>query len=281
MIDAHTRLFGVIGNPVRHSLSPVIHNGSLARMGMNAAYLAFEVQDLAAAVQGIRGLGICGISVTLPFKREIIPLLDRLDDTAARIGAVNTVANKEGLLVGYNTDWNGALAALEEETDLPGRNVLLLGAGGAARAIAFGLKERGCRAAIVNRTLPKAEDLARELGFVAFPAESLDRLAPDVLINATSAGMSPRDRETPFPQRLFREGMVVMDIVYKPLETVLLREAREKGCRTIDGLAMLAHQGAAQVEIWTGQKPDVGEIKEDLKGAISNRPADQETKTHR
>jgi shikimate dehydrogenase len=273
MIDAQTQLYGVIGNPVRHSLSPVIHNGAFQRMGLNAAYLAFEVNNLEEAVRGIRGLGIRGVSVTIPFKTQIIPFLDQLDEVAIKIQAVNTICNEGGKLTGYNTDWSGALGALEEKVDLTGKRVFLLGAGGAARAIAFGLKERGCHVFIASRSPKKAAALAEELGMVHRPFPFAGRLDADVLVNATSAGMSPSDEESPVPKEVLDKRITVMDIVYKPLKTKLLREAEERGCRTIDGLEMLARQGAAQVEIWTGKKPEIKEIKEDLRRALNQHSA--------
>jgi shikimate dehydrogenase len=267
-MNAATAVYGVMGHPVRHSLSPVIHNGAFGRMGLNAVYVAFEVTDLPAAVSGIRGLGIRGASVTIPHKTAILPLLDGLDAVAEKIGAVNTVAWKNGKLIGYNTDWQGALSALEEKTALRDRRVVLLGAGGAARAIAFGLKQKGCRVFLFNRTLAKAARLAAELGFVHGALASIESLDADILINATSVGMAPHDDESPLPNNLLRPGMTVMDIVYSPWQTKLLREGEASGCQTIDGLGMLAHQGAAQIEIWFGKKPDVAAIREDLRRAL-------------
>jgi shikimate dehydrogenase len=268
MIDAKTELYGIIGNPVKHSLSPAIHNGAFGRMGLNGVYLAFEVTDLRETLSGVRGLGIRGLSVTLPFKTEIIPFLDRVDGMAERIKAVNTIANEGGKLVGYNTDCPGAMGALEEKVDLKGKRVILLGAGGAARAIGFGLKERGCRIVILNRSSDRAEGLAKDLDCIHRPLSSIDGLDADVIINATSMGMSPREGEAPLLQKVLKEGMTVMDIVYRPVRTRLLREALERGCRTIDGLEMLARQGAAQFEIWTGKRPGLGQIKEDLLRAL-------------
>ncbi len=273
MIDAETQLYGVLGNPVRHSLSPIIHNGAFQRMGLNAAYLAFEVKNLEEAVRGIKGLGIRGVSVTIPFKTQIIPFLDQLEEVAGKIQAVNTIRQEGGKLIGYNTDWSGALGALEGKVELAGKRVFLLGAGGAARAIAFGLKERGCRVFIGSRSPKKAAALAEELGVVHRPLPVAGRLDADVLVNATSAGMSPNDEESPVPKEVLDKEMTVMDIVYKPLRTKLLREAEERGCRTIDGLEMLARQGAAQIEIWTGRKPEIGEIKEYLRRALIQHSA--------
>jgi len=273
MIDAQTKLYGVIGNPVRHSLSPIIHNGAFKRLGWNAIYLAFEVKNLEEALRGIRGLDVKGVSVTSPFKTEIVPFLDKVEGLARKIEAVNTIVNRGGKLIGYNTDGRGALEALEEKIDLRGKSVILLGAGGAARAIGFGLKKRDCQFIVANRSKKKGEGLSKELGCDYLPISSLVRmkageLEADVIINATSLGMVPRDRETPIPKKLLKEGMMVMDIVYQPLQTKLLREAKEKGCLTIIGLEMLVRQGAAQSEIWTGRKPEIGPIKKDLRRAM-------------
>ena len=277
MIDAQTELYGVIGNPVHHSLSPVIHNGAFQRLGWNAVYLAFQVKDLEEALRGIRGLGVRGVSVTIPFKTEVIPLLDKVEGLARKIGAVNTIVNRGGKLTGYNTDWNGALEALEEKVNLKAKKIVLLGAGGAARAIGFGLKERDCQLIVVNRSKKKGEGLSRELGCDYLPKPSLVRmkaveLEAEVIINATSLGMFPQDGETPFPKYLLKKGMVVMDIVYQPLQTKLLREAKERGCLTVNGLEMLMRQGAAQCEIWTGRRLEIGQIKKDLLRTLKGEP---------
>lgn len=268
MIDAQTQLYGIIGNPVRHSLSPIIHNGAFRRMGLNAVYLAFEVKDLEEAIDGIRGLEIRGVSVTIPFKTEVISLLDKVEGVAGQIEAVNTIINKGGKLIGYNTDWHGALEALEEKVDLKGKRVVLIGAGGAARAIGFALKMRDCEIIISNRTSDQAAGLSKELMCDHQPLSSIGGLKADVIINATSVGMHPYDEESPLPKKVLNKGMTVMDIVYRPLQTKLLREAEEAGCLTINGLEMLSRQGAAQLEIWTGQRPEMGKIKEDLCQAL-------------
>ena len=269
MINAQTKLYGVIGNPVQHSLSPVIHNGAFKRLGWNAVYLAFEVKNVEEALRGIRGLGLKGVSITIPFKTEVIPFLDKVEGSAKKIGAVNTIVNRRGKLIGYNTDCDGALEALEEKVRLKGKKVVLLGAGGAGRAIGFGLKERNCQLIVANRSRDRGEALSRELKCYFIPMSSLVKmkageLQADVVINTTSLGMVPRERETPIPKKLLRKGMMVMDIVYEPLQTKLLREAKEKGCLTINGLEMFVHQGAAQFEIWTGRRPDLKQIRNDL-----------------
>jgi shikimate dehydrogenase len=281
MIDARTELYGVIGNPVRHSLSPMIHNGVFKRLGRNAVYLAFEVKNLEEALRGIRGLGVRGVSVTTPFKTDVVPFLDKIEGLAKKIGAVNTIVNRGGRLIGYNTDCEGALGALEEKMNLRGKRVVLLGAGGAARAIGFGLKGRGCQLIISNRSKRRGEGLSKELGCDYLPTSSLVRmkaggLEADVIINATSLGMVPQDRETPIPRKLLKEGMMVMDIVYQPLQTRLLREAKEKGCLTVNGLEMFVRQGVAQLEIWTGRRLEIGRIKKDLGRTLER----ETTKTH-
>lgn len=275
MIDAQTELYGVIGNPIQHSLSPMIHNGAFKRLGRNAVYLAFEVKDLEEALRGIRGLGVRGVSVTIPFKTEVIPFLDEVEGLAKKIGAVNTIVNREGKLVGHNTDCDGALEALEEKIDLKRKRVLLLGAGGAARAIGFGLKGRDCRLILSNRS-KRGEALSKELKCHFLPLSSLFRmrageLEADVIINATSLGMYPRQRETPFPKRLFQEGMMVMDIVYQPLQTRLLREAKARRCLTINGLEMLVRQGVTQLVIWTGRRPNLTQIRDELYKTLKKR----------
>jgi shikimate dehydrogenase len=271
MIDSHTQLYGIIGNSVRHSLSPVIHNGVFRRMGLNAVYLAFETDDLAAALQGVRGLGIRGMSVTIPHKTRIIPLLDGLEEVAGKIRAVNTIVHRDGKLIGYNTDWLAALESLEKEVSLEGRKVLLLGAGGAARAIAFGLKERGAEVIIFNRSPERAASLASELKVDYRPLSAVGQARGEVLVNATSAGMHPQEGASPVDTKVLRQGMVVMDIVYHPLRTRLLREAEERGCRTVNGLEMLGRQGAAQTEIWTGKRPEIKPVMEDLRRALQSK----------
>lgn len=256
-IDGQTRVYGILGRPVAHSLSPAMHNAAFRELGLNAVYVAFPVADLAQAVAGLRGLDICGVSVTIPFKEDIIALLDEIDPQAARMGAVNTVVNREARLRGYNTDWQGALKALEEKTEIPGKRFLILGAGGAARAIAFAILEQGGQAAVTDLDMNKALALARQLWVEVLAPDSLAQYSAQVLINATPVGMEPQERDIPLAPDLLSRYEVVMDIVYRPLETRLLREARTRGCRVIDGLQMLIHQGAAQFELWTGRSAPV------------------------
>jgi shikimate dehydrogenase len=253
LIDGSTRVYGLLGRPVAHSLSPAMHNAAFQKLGLNATYVAFPVVDLAQAVAGLRGLHIGGVSVTIPFKEEIIPLLDELEPQAARIGAVNTVVNRDGRLRGYNTDWLGALMALEEKTEIAGKRFLILGAGGAARAIAFGILEKGGQVAVSDLHRDKALALSRQMWVEVVAPDYLAEYPAEVLINATPVGMEPHSGDTPVDPEILSRYRVVMDIVYKPLETRLLKEAGSRDCQVIDGLRMLIHQGEAQFELWTGQ----------------------------
>jgi shikimate dehydrogenase len=251
-IDGKTRVFGILGRPVSHSLSPAMHNAAFRHLGINAVYVAFPVTDLAQAVAGLRGLGIGGVSVTIPFKEEIIPLIDEMDSRAAEIGAVNTVVNRDGRLTGYNTDWLGAVTALRSKTDLQGQHILILGAGGASRAIAFGVFYKGGKVTLTDIDQTRAAALGRDLGAEVISLDALDRCPATILVNATPVGMAPDLEGIPINPDLLGRYHVVMDIVYKPLETRLLREAQARGAATIDGLQMLIHQATVQFELWTG-----------------------------
>jgi shikimate dehydrogenase len=254
MINGHTKIFGILGRPVTHSLSPAMHNAAFRHLGVNGVYVAFPVTDLGQAVSGLRGLGIGGVSVTIPFKEEIIPRLDELDPRAARIGAVNTVVNRDGRLTGYNTDWLGAVAALTAKISLKGRHVLILGAGGASRAIAFGIVHKGGKVTLTDLDAGRAAALARDLGAEAIAPEALETCPATILVNATPVGMTPDIDGIPINPDLVGRFEVVMDIVYQPLQTRLLKEAQARGAATIDGLQMLIHQATAQFELFTGQE---------------------------
>jgi len=255
VIDQHTVLYGVVGWPVEHSLSPVMHNAAFAAAGINAVYLAFPVRDMAGCMAGIRALGIRGLSVTIPHKSAVIPHLDDLDARAREIGAVNTVVNRDGRLIGYNTDAAGALKALEERISLAGRKCIILGAGGAARAIGFVLRDKVAAITVANRSPDRGRALARSLGCSSISLDELKAVQADLLIQTTPVGMAPGDRASPVPEQILKEGMAVMDIIYNPLETKLLAMARSRGCATITGLSMLIHQGAEQFRLWTGGEP--------------------------
>ncbi len=251
-IDQNTELYGVVGNPIGHSLSPAMHNAAFSASGKNAIYLAFETRDVDGCIRGIRAFGIRGVSVTLPYKSAVIPFLDEVDGFAKRIGAVNTVANKQGRLVGYNTDAKGALKALEEKIELPGKRCLIIGAGGTARAIGFMLRDHGVYLSISNRSNGRGKDLARSLGCPFVPLKEAKGIQADLLIQTTPVGMYPHEDRCIISPDVLSEGMVVMDIIYNPLETMLLKIARARGCLTIDGLGMFIHQGAEQFRLWTG-----------------------------
>ena len=266
-INAHTQFCGVIGNPVEHSLSPAIHNAAFQKLGLNFVYLAFPVEAIGDALKGLRALGnFRGASVTIPHKVAAVPFLDTIEPTARHIGAINTIVATGGTLTGYNTDATGALRALREgAVALKGRQVVMLGSGGAARAIAFAL---GAEAELDRLTVLGIDDqertaLARDLesktGITVqescLDERTLQTVLPDthVLIHCTPMGMSPNVHATAVPAALLHAGLTVMDIVYNPRDTRLLQDAKKAGCRTIPGLEMFLHQAAAQFELWTNQ----------------------------
>jgi len=255
--DAGTRVYAVIGDPVAHSLSPVMHNAGFAKISYNGIFLAFKVTDLPSAIGGIRSLGISGASVTIPHKTAILPLLDEIDERATDIGAVNTVVHRNGKLLGFNTDCAGAVAALSGKTEIQGKQVWIIGAGGAAKAVGYGVVSEGGRLTLLNRTRRKGELLAADLGAEFKPLSEIKRIDCDVLINTTSVGMVPDSWAMPVTPDGIERGMTVMDIIYNPLKTRLLRTAEKRGCVTVDGVAMFVHQGAAQFELWTGREAPV------------------------
>ena len=255
MIDSNTSLFGLIGNPVAHSLSPVMHNQAFASLGYNAVYFAFKVTDPGSAVKGIKALNLQGVSVTIPHKVAVMEYLDEVDEMAARIGAVNTIVNKQGRLIGYNTDCPGALEALRTRTTIEGKSVALIGAGGAARAIGFGLVAAGGRVTVLNRSRTNGERLAVDLQAEFSTINDWQPGRYEILINTTPVGMHPETDATPIPNTDLSKEMLVMDIVYNPLETQFLKNAVARGCQTINGVDMFVFQGAQQLELWTGQKP--------------------------
>lgn len=271
LLSGRTELFGVIGHPVGHSLSPLMHNTAFGEAGINGVYLAFSVTELAGAVSGVRALSIRGLSVTIPHKEAVVPLLDALDPLAERIGAVNTIHNREGRLIGYNTDASGALSALSEVVDIAGTDVAVLGAGGAARAVGFALRDAGGRVTILNRSAGKGEGLAADIGASFHPLAGFRGDDYGVVINTTPLGMHPHVEEMPIPEKEIKEDTVIMDIVYNPLRTRLLTAAESRGARTIDGLAMFVRQGAAQFELWTGKKAPVGLMERAVRAALEDR----------
>jgi shikimate dehydrogenase len=265
-------LFAVIGNPVSHSLSPIMHNCAFTVTGYEGLYLPLEMGDIQSAVSGLKALKFGGASITIPHKVSIIEFLDELDDMALKIKAVNTVVNKDGLLFGYNTDCSGAIMALANITPITDREVAIIGAGGAARAIGFGIKSQGGRITILNRSKEKGEKLARDLDAAFIPLAEVTKLNCNILVNTTSVGMTPHIEDMCVPADILDENMVVMDIVYNPLKTKLLREAEKKGCTIIDGLSMFIHQGAGQFELWTGLKAPVDMMRMSVLAAL-NEPS--------
>ena len=259
LINAETSLYAVFGNPVRHSKSPLIHNACFKHYGHNAVYLAFEVEDIGQCVSAIRHLPIKGASITLPFKSSVLEWLDAVDPDAEKIGAVNTIVYENGRLTGYNTDCLAAVLPLKT-TGIAGKNVCIIGAGGAARAVAHGIKQENGNIIICNRSRAKGEKLADKVNgrFIdTDDSEGLRALQMDILINTTPVGMFPKNDVLPVNAALLHPEMIVMDIVYNPVQTRLLQAAQKAGCRTIDGLAMFIHQGAAQYELWTDISPDL------------------------
>ena len=257
MINSHssTTVFAVFGNPIVHSLSPLMHQAALERMHLPARYVPFCVQDIKRAVQGIRALDIRGVSVTLPFKSEVIAYLDEVEESALQIGAVNTIWNHQGELKGYNTDWIGIVLALKEVMEIKGKRFVVLGAGGAARGVVYGLLEAGGLPLVLNRTNSKAEALAEIFNCPFQPFTEREQLEADCLINTTSLGMAPKTNTSPLSRKYLKQFTWVVDIVYNPLKTKLLKDAEECGCQTLSGVGMFVHQGAEQIKIWTGQEP--------------------------
>lgn len=276
MVQGSTRILGIFGDPVAHSLSPVMQNAALEQAGIDALYVPFHVQpaDLGQAVAGLRAMNIWGVNVTIPHKERVCQYLDRIDSEARLIGAVNTIVNRDGELIGYNTDGRGLMRSLQEDLAFSprGKRILLLGAGGAARAalVALGQQEAAW-VGVVNRTPERGEALVREFAVVftgttfayySFAEKALAAIPPsvDLLINTSSVGLRGED----FPQlpwgALAAEGRVY-DMVYRKEGTSLLQEAHARGCLTANGLGMLAAQGEEAFFHWTGQRPPSGVMK--------------------
>ncbi len=269
-IGPATAVYGVVANPVAHSMSPLILNAAFEEAGVDAVYVPFKVEgDVVEFVNAFRKIDVKGYSVTIPHKQAVIAAMDDLDEIVKKVGALNTVVNRSGRLFGTNTDVAGAIRALKEAVEtissqsgrgarscaptLAGKRVLLLGAGGAARALAFGLCMRGAKLIIANRTYERGRRLAEEIGCESLRLSEVGSCEADILINTTSVGMHPNVDDTPVPRSALQKGMVVFDAVYNPPETRLLREAREADCLTVSGITWFVNQAAAQFELWTGQ----------------------------
>lgn len=253
-LDRRTAVYGVIGNPVAHSLSPLLHNTGFIARRINAIYLPFLVRDLRDFLASVKPLGVRGFSVTLPHKHAILRYLDDCDPLAAEIGAVNTVAvRRDGSLYGLNTDYVGVLRALERRLRLRGSRILLFGAGGAARAVAFALAHAGAVVAVCARRPGQARALARAVRGEAIPRAALRREFFDAIINCTPVGMHPRTNDSPLSPRELH-CRIVMDLIYRPQKTRLLELAERRGIATVSGVEMFLAQGMAQWEIWTERR---------------------------
>ncbi|MCX8032836.1 MAG: shikimate dehydrogenase [Thermoleophilia bacterium] len=276
VISAHTELLGVFGYPVRHSLSPLIHNAALAAQGLDYVYLAFEVPPdlLPQAIGGMRALGMRGANITVPHKQAVVALLDRVDPIALRVGAVNTVVNSDGCLVGYNTDVEGFRRALLTvcPQGVKDESCLVVGAGGAARAVLAALvEERVGRVYIANRTKERAvalSDAAKTWGgetdVVALTLESVREVMPQVrvVVNATPLGLASTVKELPFPVDTMHSGHVVLDLAYDIEDTQLVRAAKERGAVAADGKEMLIQQAAGSYKLWTGFDPPLDTMRD-------------------
>lgn len=256
----------LVGYPVEHSMSPAMHNAAFKALGLDAEYKLAPVEpgQLGAFIEKLREGSVLGANVTIPHKVEVMRHLDQVDETAHAIGAVNTVVNRDGRLTGYNTDATGGVKALTEEYGgLNGRNVTILGAGGASRAITYQISRVDCRVTVLNRSVEKARKLVDDLRPTA-SAElrygGLNQLpgvivGTDVLINTTPVGMSPKTSDSPVPEELLHDGLFVYDVIYNPIKTKLLKDAEAKGARTLSGVKMLVYQGAEAFRMWTGVEP--------------------------
>lgn len=283
-ISGKTVVCGIIGDPIGHSLSPIMQNKAFKKLGLGYVYVPFRVRkgDLKKAVDGVRGLSIRGLNITIPHKVAVMQFLDRIDPLAEEIGAVNTIVNDSGTLTGYNTDATGFLQTLHDNKIQPaGKKVLLLGAGGAARAIGNILAQERANLTIFNRKmeLSWAEDIAYRLAHcygtdvnaVELSRENLKAAIADaeILVNATSVGMHPDDDQTPVTADLLRAGLTVFDIVYNPSPTRLLKESTDAGAKTISGLEMLVQQGAIAFEKWTGKAAPVDVMRQAVLSGLS------------
>ena len=259
-IDTATRVYGVAGNPIKHSLSPLMLNTAFHLESVNAVYLALQTSKLADLLTLVRELPLAGMSVTMPLKQEVLKHLENTDPLSAQIGACNTIVRThDGKLYGFNTDVGGIVRPLEKRLNLSGARVLVLGAGGAARAAVFGLVNKGAEVLILNRTPQTAQKLAREAKAKTIRRELLAKTTFDVIVNATSVGMHGVK-----PQHILEakeiNAKLVFDLVYNPVDTPLLKMARQKGIAVVTGVEMFVQQGARQFEIWTGKRAPEDEM---------------------
>ncbi|MCI5137289.1 MAG: shikimate dehydrogenase [Candidatus Electrothrix sp. AR1] len=268
-IDGNTKLIGFFGTTYKTSKMYAMYNAAIEAMGLNYIYVPFAVSDLEKAVAGIRNLGVTAIGITIPYKIDIMKYLDELDTNAKRIGAVSVVLNQDGKLIGGNTDGEGALKALKEKTEvIKNKKVVLLGSGGAARAIAFALSDESCHLTILNRTESNAKELAAAVGdnikYGGFDSLPEVLKESEIVINTTPVGMAntPHEGQSIVPAKLLRSDMTVMEIVSKPRETKLVQDAKKRGCRIVLGYRMLLWQGAFKFKMYTNIEPPI-DIMED------------------
>jgi 3-dehydroquinate dehydratase/shikimate dehydrogenase len=273
-VDAATRIYGVVGDPVEHSLSPVIMNTALRRENFNGVYLPLHTKTLKDLIHCVRGIPLHGLSITMPYKQAILPHLDNTDAHTTQVGACNTVVRgAEGKLYGFNTDITGVIRPLEQRLSIEKARVLVLGAGGAARAAVFGLRERGAEVWILNRTSVKAQKLARQAKAKTIKRTDLRKISFDVIINATPVGMG-NTRDCPLRDEEI-QARVVFDMVYDPVETHLLQVARSKGFAVIPGVEMFVQQAARQFEIWTGKPAPAADMLNAVTVALQQRATTQ------
>lgn len=256
-----------IGFPINNSKSPILQTAGFKALGIEDLFLFLPAEvkpeNLEKAIQAARKTNIRGISVTMPHKQTVIKYLDVLDDDAEEIGAVNTIVNEEGELTGYNTDWIGAVTALEKKTNLTGKKVAVIGAGGAARAIVFGLRRKNALVKVFNRNKKNAENLALDFEIDSGSIDDINQdLNYDIIINATSVGMN--EDKSPIDKELINQNQIIFDIVYTPKETELIRNAKEKGAEVVYGYEMLLYQGIEQFKLFTNYEAPIREMEEAL-----------------
>jgi len=270
--NRRTQLYGVIGNPIGHSLSPLMHNAAFAQRHMNAVFVPFLVRDLADFMRSVKPLRISGISVTIPHKQQILKYLDECDPLAAEIGAVNTVVVRAGKLHGYNTDHLGVLQSLGRKIKLEGSRVLVYGAGGAGRTVAHAAARAGAHVFFCARRPESARSAARDFGAEALDRKDLRELDFDAIVNATPIGMMPHEDESPLDAAELRCNLV-FDLIYRPMRTRLLRLAERRGIDTLSGVEMFVAQGVAQWELWTGEKAPVKAMRAEVTAALAHEEA--------
>ena len=278
LINSETKILGVIGHPISHSMSPIMHNTALQDLNLNYIYLAFDIkpENLRGAVNSIRALNIKGVNITIPHKEKIIQYLDELDSLSKKIEAVNTIKNENGKLIGKNTDVQGARTALiESGFKLKNKKVIIIGAGGAAKAVSYSLGEELEQLLIFNRTKSRAIQLAKNLAEkvnLKVTGKELEEgllkkeiQTTDLLINTTPIGMYPNINASPIPLELIHDQLFVFDIIYNPLETKMIKYAKEIGCKFLGGLEMFVNQGALAFEWWTEKVPNKDLMKNIIK----------------